>query len=185
MIVERFDGWFEGIAHLPSSHFNQRPDNTEISLLVIHNISLPPGQFGTPHIAELFQGCLNPNTHPYFAEIAHLEVSAHFVIDRQGLATQFVSVFDRAWHAGASMFNNVGNCNDYSVGIELEGSDDIPYTDAQYKTLAEITGRLQLLFPLITSERIVGHEVIAPFRKTDPGPAFEWARYLTDIKTKP
>lgn len=179
-----FDGWLDGIKHIPSSHFNQRPEGIAIDLLVIHNISLPPGQFGTGHIATFFQGQLDRRAHSYFDEIADLRVSAHFLIDREGAITQFVSVYERAWHAGASNFNGVGNCNDFSIGIELEGCDDVPYTDSQYDALLQLTNILRNHFPGIRSDRIVGHEQIAPLRKTDPGPAFDWAKYLNGLRNE-
>lgn len=177
-----YDGWLEGIRHVPSSHFNQRPEGCEINLLVIHNISLPPGQFGGGYIVPFFQGRLDASVHPYFETIAELRVSAHFLIERDGQITQFVSVDDRAWHAGASSFNGMGNCNDFSVGIELEGCDDIPYTDEQYQGLFDLSSTLINRFPDISLDRIVGHEQIAPLRKTDPGPAFDWARYLDRLR---
>lgn len=182
MTSDPFDGWLEGIRHIPSSHFNQRPQGIAIDLLVIHNISLPPGQFATGHIAAFFQGQLDVSAHSYFEEIADLRVSAHFLIERDGAITQFVSLYDRAWHAGASNFNGVGNCNDFSIGIELEGCDDVPYADSQYYALLALTKILMTHFPGITPDRIVGHEQIAPLRKTDPGPAFDWAQYLNGLR---
>lgn len=182
MASGQFDGWLDGIRHVPSSHFNQRPDGVTVDLLVIHNISLPPGQFGTGYIPLFFQGQLDVSAHEYFKTIADLRVSAHFLIERTGEIIQFVSLFERAWHAGASSFNGVGNCNDYSIGIELEGCDDVPYADAQYRALTALTKRLMKTFPDISSDRIVGHEQIAPLRKTDPGPAFDWARYLNQVR---
>ncbi len=171
-------GWLDAVNIVSSPNFNQRPPGAEVSLLVIHNISLPPGEFGTGAVTEFFCNRLDPAAHAYFATIASLRVSAHFFIDRAGAVTQFVSVYDRAWHAGASVFAGVGDCNDYSLGIELEGCDHLAYSDAQYLSLVDLTRRLQGLFPLITRERICGHEHIAPGRKTDPGPAFDWPRYL-------
>lgn len=156
-----------------------------VSLLVIHNISLPPGQFGTGKVQAFFQNRLDPNEHPYFEEIRHLTVSAHFLIERDGAITQFVSCHDRAWHAGVSCFDGREACNDFSLGIELEGTDTEPYTDAQYTALAGLTRLLRAAFPGITPERIQGHCDIAPERKTDPGEAFDWSRYragLTDSK---
>ena len=144
---------------------------------MVHNISLPPEQFGGPHIGELFCNCLDPDQHPYFAEIAHLKVSSHLLIDRTGQIMQFVPFQQRAWHAGVSEYEGRTNCNDFSIGIEMEGADNIAYTDIQYRTLAEVSQTLLQWYPLITKDRIVGHSDIAPGRKTDPGPAFDWPRY--------
>ena len=145
-------------------------------MVVIHNISLPPGQFGTGKVQAFFQNRLDTNEHPYFAEIAAMQVSAHFLIERDGAVTQFVSCLERAWHAGQSNFAGRENCNDFSLGIELEGTDELPISDAQYTSLLELTGVLRAAYPAITPERIRGHSDIAPGRKTDPGPAFDWAR---------
>jgi N-acetyl-anhydromuramoyl-L-alanine amidase len=175
------DGWVMGIEHCLSYNFNQRPDNTEIDLLVIHNISLPPGEFGGGNVQAFFQNRLDPNAHPYFATIANTQVSSHFFIERSGNIIQFVALHDRAWHAGASSFNGVSNCNDYSIGIELEGTDEIAYTDAQYESLRLLTCELMLRYPKITQQRITGHEHIAPRRKTDPGPSFDWSRYYNSL----
>lgn len=175
-------GWLDQAIRCPSPNFNQRPANQPISLLVIHNISLPPGEFGGGYIEAFFQNRLDVTEHPYFAEIAQLQVSSHLLIDRQGLITQFVSFDDRAWHAGQSSFRGVENCNDYSIGIELEGTDDLPYTREQYLVLAKVTRQLQANYPTLTADRITGHEHIAPGRKTDPGPAFDWVYYLSLIK---
>lgn len=170
------DHLLEGARLCPSPNHNERPAG-EISLLVIHNISLPPGQFGGPGICQLFTNCLDPNEHPYYAEIHRLEVSAHLLIDRQGEVTQFVPFNRRAWHAGRSCFAGRDNCNDFSIGIELEGTDETPYTAAQYEMLQQVTRALMKTYPAITPERICGHSDIAPGRKTDPGPAFDWARF--------
>ena len=146
-------------------------------MLVVHGISLPPGQFGGPHIDELFTGKLDPQEHPYFAEIAHLEVSAHCLIRRDGEVVQYVSFLDRAWHAGRSQFDGRDNCNDFSIGIELEGTDDSDYSEAQYQQLAAVTKVIQQTYPAVTAERITGHSDIAPGRKTDPGASFCWDRF--------
>lgn len=169
--------WLPGLAHEPSPNADERPADSAVDLLVIHNISLPPGQFGGDHIRDLFLNRLDPAGHPYFAEIAHLEVSAHLLIRRDGTAVQFVALDRRAWHAGQSNFCGRERCNDFSIGIELEGSDDEPFTKPQYRRLGELTRDIQALFPAITAERIVGHADIAPGRKTDPGPCFDWGRY--------
>lgn len=160
-----------------SENFNARPQGHHPSLLVIHNISLPPGQFGTGCIDQFFTNCLDTTQHPFFAEIAELAVSAHLVIDRCGQVTQYVNFNDRAWHAGVSSFEGVSACNDFSIGIELEGTDDISYTDEQYATLIEVTIAIKQAYPAISDQRIVGHSQIAPGRKTDPGESFDWSRY--------
>ena len=173
--------WLPGLVHAPSENSDERPDGVVVDLLVIHNISLPPGQFGGGHIRDLFLNRLDPGAHPYFAQIAHLQGSAHLLIRRDGSALQFVARDRRAWHAGLSNFCGRERCNDFSVGIELEGSDDLPYTDAQYRQLSALTTEVRSLFPTIAMERIVGHSDIAPGRKTDPGPHFDWARYREDV----
>ena len=175
MQLDPFSGWCDGIQHCPSPNFNQRPLG-EVSLLVIHNISLPPGQFGTGKVQAFFQNRLDADEHPYFASIASLQVSAHFFIERDGSVTQFVSCNERAWHAGVSRFAERENCNDFSLGIELEGTDDLPFTAAQYAALIKLTRQLQTAYPAITLQRICGHSDIAPGRKTDPGSAFDWQR---------
>jgi AmpD protein len=146
-------------------------------LLVIHNISLPPGQFGGPWIEQLFQNRLDPEAHPYFGPIASVPVSAHLLIRRDGESLQFVDLRRRAWHAGRSDFMGRQACNDFSIGIELEGADTIPFTDAQYNRLTATSVEIMRRFPKITPARVVGHSDIAPGRKTDPGPAFDWPRY--------
>jgi len=173
--------WLPGIARRPSPNAAERPPGCEIDLLVIHNISLPPGEFGGDHISELFLNRLDPDAHPYFAAIADLRVSAHLLIQRDGTAMQFVPLDRRAWHAGQSRYCGRERCNDFSIGIELEGTDDTEFTTYQYRTLTELTARIQRLFPAITPQRIVGHSEIAPGRKTDPGPCFDWARYRTRL----
>ena len=175
MQLDPSSGWCDDIQRCPSPNFNQRPLG-EVSLLVIHNISLPPGQFGTGKVQAFFQNRLDADEHPYFASIASLQVSAHFFIERDGTVTQFVSCNERAWHAGVSRFAERENCNDFSLGIELEGTDDLPFTAAQYAALVKLTRQLLAAYPAITPERICGHSDIAPGRKTDPGPAFDWSR---------
>ncbi|MCE9789099.1 1,6-anhydro-N-acetylmuramyl-L-alanine amidase AmpD [Shewanella chilikensis] len=171
------DGWYGEAVPRPSPHFNHRPDG-EVSLLVIHNISLPAGCFGLPYIEQLFLGTLDTEADPSFAELKGLEVSAHFLIRRDGELRQYVSVDQRAWHAGVSNFAGRSGCNDFAVGIELEGTDDSGFTEAQYHKLVSLSQSLRLAYPDITKERIVGHSDIAPGRKTDPGPGFDWQRYL-------
>lgn len=177
MRVDTASGWLSDIEHCPSAHFNARPEGGDVSLLVIHNISLPPGQFGTGRVQQFFSGSLDCTEHPYFAEIAELRVSAHFLIERDGRVTQFVSCLQRAWHAGQSCFDGRENCNNYSIGIELEGTDHQPFTAVQYERLVTLSLALQRAYPLITADRITGHEHIAPGRKTDPGPCFDWQAY--------
>jgi AmpD protein len=176
MQLDLASGWCQDVHVCLSPNHNARPSG-EISLLVIHNISLPPAQFATGKVQEFFQNRLDVTEHPYFEGIADLRVSAHFLIERDGTVTQFVSCLDRAWHAGVSSFEGRETCNDFSVGIELEGTDDLPFTDAQYHALTALTRQLQSAYPGITAQRICGHSDIAPGRKTDPGPAFDWARY--------
>lgn len=171
------NGWLQGAVRCPSPNFNARPENTDISLLVIHNISLPPGEFGGGYVQQFFQNQLDSSVHPYFASIAELQVSAHLFIERDGKVTQFVPFDARAWHAGSSSFAGVADCNNYSIGIELEGTDELPYSDAQYTALEKVTRQLMQTYPKLTPARITGHEHIAPGRKTDPGPAFDWPRY--------
>ncbi len=170
-------GWISVATVVASPNTDLRPDEADISLLVIHNISLPPGQFGGCHVAELFTNTLDPTSHPYFTEIADLKVSAHLLIDRQGAVTQFVPFHRRAWHAGVSHFDGRSACNDYSIGIELEGTDTEPYADQQYACLGQVTQCLMAEYPALTAKRIRGHSDIAPSRKTDPGPAFDWQRF--------
>ncbi|MCY7294229.1 1,6-anhydro-N-acetylmuramyl-L-alanine amidase AmpD [Alteromonas sp. a30] len=164
-----------------SPFYNQRPLGQAPNLLVIHNISLPPGQFGGPYIHDLFTGKLNADEHPFFQEISHLQVSAHCLIRRSGEIVQFVNFNDRAWHAGVSTFQGRENCNDYSIGIEMEGTDVEPYTDAQYQKLIALSSTIMQHYPEISLGRIVGHNDIAFGRKTDPGVAFDWCRYRCQL----
>ena len=180
MQLDPASGWCDGVHRCPSPNFNERPDG-EISLLVIHNISLPPGQFATGKVQAFFQNRLDVTEHPYFEGIKALRVSAHFLIERDGQITQFVSCLDRAWHAGISSFEGREACNDFSLGIELEGTDDQPFTDAQYQALIALTRQLQQHYPQITPQRICGHSDVAPGRKTDPGPCFDWARFRREL----
>ena len=156
-----------------SPHHDDRPDGAKVSLLVIHNISLPPGEFGGPWIDDLFMGRLDPSAHPYFREIAGLRVSAHFLIRRDGSLIQYVPTDKRAWHAGASSWNGCERCNDFSIGVELEGADDVPFAEPQYESLARLAQELEARFGKLD---LAGHSDIAPGRKTDPGPWFDWAR---------
>lgn len=175
-------GVLSSVAFIKSPFHNQRPASTDISLLVIHCISLPEGQFATEHVKNLFTGCLDCSADPSFTDLKGLEVSAHCVIRRDGSVEQYVPFELRAWHAGVSSFEGVDACNDYSIGIELEGTDCTPYTEAQYQALAKITKQLQVRYPLITEQRIVAHSDIAPGRKTDPGALFDWGYYYQLIE---
>jgi len=168
------NGWAADAVHMPSPNFDLRIDKTEISLLVIHNISLPPEQFGGPFIADLFLNQLDYEADPYFDQLKPLRVSAHFLIRREGTVMQFVSAKDRAWHAGASSFCGQEHCNDFSIGVELEGTDFQPFEPAQYAALALLTSSLTRAYPL---QHVTGHQQIAPGRKTDPGPFFSWTDY--------
>ena len=178
IVLPRFavgvDGWSRDVSRVASPNFDSRPAGTKIDLLVIHNISLPPGQFGGHFIADLFTSCLDCDAHSYFDQLRGVRVSAHFLIRRDGAVMQFVSAGDRAWHAGVSSFRERESCNDFSIGIELEGSDFEPFPDVQYDTLAALTVALQAAYPLTD---VAGHSHIAPGRKTDPGPFFDWSGY--------
>lgn len=167
----RDTGLVPGLRRIPSTNRDARPADAAIELLVIHNISLPPGEFGGNGIIELFTNRLDPAAHPYYAEIAPLRVAAHFLIRRDGSAIQFVSCLQRAWHAGESSWKGREGCNDFSVGIELEGTDDLPYTPAQYARLISLSQLLIRAYPI---RHAAGHNDIAPNRKTDPGPNFNW-----------
>jgi len=167
------EGWLAGVRRIPSPNCDARPDDQPVRLIVIHAISLPPGRFGGDGIERLFTNTLDPDAHPYYREIRDLRVSAHFLIRRDGGLTQFVPCRLRAWHAGASRWRDRERCNDFSVGIELEGCDEQPFTDAQYAALARLVRILSRDLPV---EDIVGHADVAPGRKTDPGPHFDWAR---------
>jgi N-acetyl-anhydromuramoyl-L-alanine amidase len=165
----------------PCENWDDRPPGVDIDLLVIHSISLPPGEFGGPWIDDLFMNRLEPNAHPYFREIQGLKVSCHLLIRRDGHLIQYVPLNRRAWHAGRSSFCGRANCNDFSIGIEMEGSDDLPFTDSQYKTLIHATQIIRGHYPAITPPRITSHAIIAPQRKTDPGPMFDWSHYLAAV----
>ncbi|MDN7126354.1 1,6-anhydro-N-acetylmuramyl-L-alanine amidase AmpD [Pseudidiomarina sp. 1APR75-33.1] len=160
-----------------SPHHDQRSDPTDISVLVVHGISLPAGEFGQPYIDQLFMGTLDPEVHPTFAILKGLRVSAHMVIHRDGRIVQYVPFHLRAWHAGISHYCGRRGCNDFAIGIELEGTDTEPYTKEQYQQLARVAAALVEHYPALTAQRIVGHQHIAPVRKTDPGPAFDWQHF--------
>lgn len=165
-------GWWLEAERLVSPNFGERPAATEVSLAVVHNISLPPGEFGGNWVEDFFLNRLDTGAHPYFAEIAGLQVSAHFYVRRDGRVIQFVGCDQRAWHAGRSSWCGRENCNDYSVGIELEGCDERPFTDVQYVALWRLLDALRQRYPITA---VAGHSDIAPGRKSDPGPYFDWA----------
>jgi AmpD protein len=168
------DGWCRAALAVPSPNFDARPEGLAVDLLVIHNISLPAGHFGLTYIIDLFCNRLDADADPSFAELRGLRVSSHFLIARDGALTQFVSTGARAWHAGLSAHAGRERCNDFSIGVELEGSDDSPFEPAQYATLAQLSAALLAAHPL---RDVAGHQHIAPGRKTDPGPLFDWSRY--------
>jgi AmpD protein len=169
-------GWLQTVEVVQSPNCDARPDNTKIKLIVIHGISLPPAQFGGGYIQQFFCNQLDVNAHDYFLSICDIQVSAHCLIERNGHITQFVSFLDRAWHAGDSSWQGETDCNNFSIGIELEGTDDLIYTDRQYEKLNLLVAGLISHYPDIGSEAVCGHSDIAPGRKTDPGSAFDWAR---------
>ena len=174
----RPDGWLEGARRVPSPNRDGRPQASEITLLLVHAISLPPGEYGGDAIERLFTNSLDPDAHPYFREVFSLEVSSHFLVRRDGALLQFVAVHERAWHAGASTWRGRSRCNDFSVGVELEGADDGAFEDAQYDSLRELVHALRAALPL---RDVAAHSEVAPGRKTDPGPHFDWARLLADL----
>lgn len=177
MELDIADGLLIGAQLVQSPNQDARPENTDIELLVIHNISLPPGEYGSPAIRQFFLNELDTDAHPFYGEIAELRVSSHLLIDRLGEVVQFVPFGNRAWHAGKSLYCGRSNCNDYSIGIELEGTDFENFTQNQYATLTEVTKLLLSVYPAMSADKIVGHSDIAPGRKTDPGPCFDWGRY--------
>jgi len=175
-------GWASGARHLVSPNQDARPPGTRIELLLIHNISLPPGEFGTGQIERLFTNRLDLDAHPYFAALRGLQVSAHFLIARNGQVTQFVGCAERAWHAGTSVFEGRPRCNDFSLGIELEGTDQVAYSDVQYETLGRLARALFAAYPL---RAVRGHSDVSSPRKTDPGAAFDWHRFAGALNTDP
>lgn len=170
-------GWLEGARRVPSPNFDERPSGAVAELLVIHGISLPPGEYGGPWIDALFTNRLDPQAHPYFAEIQQLRVSSHLLIRRDGEVVQYVPFDRRAWHAGLSSYRGRERCNDFSIGIELEGTDREPYAEVQYQRLAESVAALLAAYPELSPGRITGHSDIAPGRKSDPGPHFDWHHF--------
>ncbi len=177
------NGQLIGARQVLSPNYNQRPDNTEIQLIVIHNISLPPSQFGGGYIEKFFQNQLDWSLHPYFQSIEGMQVSTHLLILRTGEVLQFVNFNDRAWHAGRSTYLSKVECNDYSIGIELEGSDDTDFEAIQYQTLVDVVATLQTAYPK-TNHHLAGHSDIAPGRKTDPGPHFQWQEFRQSLSIK-
>ncbi|MGR9012217.1 MAG: 1,6-anhydro-N-acetylmuramyl-L-alanine amidase AmpD [Gammaproteobacteria bacterium] len=174
--------WLTGIPQTPSQNFDERPEPEDISLLVIHCISLPPGEFGNDYIDQLFCNQLDPGEHPYFKDIYQFKVSAHLLIKRDGSCVQYVPFDKRAWHAGKSVYEGRERCNDFSIGIELEGTEFVTYTDQQYTQLAIIIQALLENYPKLSTQRLIGHSDIAPGRKTDPGASFDWQRLLELLK---
>jgi AmpD protein len=173
------EGLVEGVRFIPSPNCDERPAGCAIEILVIHYISLPPGEFGGSGIVDLFTNRLDPAAHPFYAAIAGMKVSAHFLVRRDGGLIQFVPCAKRAWHAGESSWKGRSRCNDYSIGIEMEGCGEAPFTDPQYEELAWLTRALRARYPIAD---IVGHSDVAPGRKSDPGPHFDWARYRGLLK---
>jgi AmpD protein len=174
MQVDRESGLMLGVRQIASPNHDSRPAGVAADLIVVHGISLPPGEFGGPWIDRLFTNSLPAETHPYFAEVVSLRVSSHVVVARDGAVTQYVAFTERAWHAGKSIYQGREACNDFSVGVELEGTDALPYEPAQYGALAQVVAALCAAYPRLSPDRLVGHSDIAPGRKTDPGPAFDW-----------
>ena len=174
------EGWLDGMRRVESPNCDDRPESSEISLLIVHSISLPPGEFGGDSIERLFTNRLDPAAHPYFREIEGLRVSAHFLVRRDGEVIQFVPVLKRAWHAGVSSWRGRAACNDFSVGVELEGTDESAFDDEQYRSLELLVRRLRQALPL---RDVAAHSDVSPGRKTDPGPAFAWARLLSRLST--
>ncbi|MCW9047812.1 MAG: 1,6-anhydro-N-acetylmuramyl-L-alanine amidase AmpD [Gammaproteobacteria bacterium] len=183
MKINNKSGLLANALQISSENNDDRPNNESIRLIVVHNISLPPGEFGGPYISQLFTNQLNKTEHPYFADIYQLKVSSHLLIRRDGEIIQYVPFHKRAWHAGASSYCGIEGCNDFSIGIELEGTDDIPYEPVQYEKLANLFEELRQSYPDIDKNAITGHCDIAPGRKTDPGPAFDWD-YLQKLITR-
>jgi AmpD protein len=179
--IDPATGLVLGVRQVLSPHFDTRPSGTVADLMVIHGISLPPGEFGEPWIDRLFTGNLPPDGHPYFRDIAAARVSAHVLIRRDGAIVQYVPFAQRAWHAGKSEYCGRAACNDFSIGIELEGTDETPYENAQYESLTALIKALLATYPSLSRDRIVGHSDIAPGRKTDPGTAFDWSRLRASV----
>ena len=169
------EGWITGVLWISSPNYDERPVGEAVSLVVVHAISLPPGQFGGEDVSRLFTNTLDVAAHPYYSEINHLRVSAHFLIRRDGAVIQYVPCNKRAWHAGVSSWRNRDRCNDYSIGIEVEGCDDVAFDEVQYSCLSRLIGVLSARYPI---DSVAGHSDVAPGRKTDPGPCFDWRRLV-------
>lgn len=185
MKIDKTKGLLDGARQVVSPNCDERPNETDFDLIVVHGISLPPGEYGGSWIDALFTNSLDPNAHPYFMEIHQLEVSTHILIRRNGEIVQYVPFHKRAWHAGKSSYDNRERCNDFSIGIELEGSDEQAYENEQYQQLAKVISTLCDTYPKLNKQRIAGHSDIAPGRKTDPGPAFDWGRLYQLLKISP
>lgn len=184
MRIDRSTGLLQEAEFIESPNFDLRPDDSDISLIVIHNISLPPGEFGGQGVNQLFTNQLDKDEHPFYAEIHALRVSSHLFIRRDGSVIQYVPFHLRAWHAGVSCFEGKDVCNDFSIGIELEGTDDKRFTETQYAVLESVLAALLATYPGLSADKITGHEQIAPMRKTDPGPCFDWHRVSDAMQTK-
>jgi len=184
MRVDQSSGLLEGVEFIHSPNCDVRPDDTDISLIVLHNISLPPGEFGGEGVSQLFTNQLDKEEHPFYEEIHELRVSSHLLIRRDGTVIQYVPFHLRAWHAGVSCFEGRPVCNDFSIGIELEGTDDKPFREEQYAALDQVLASLLVAYPSLTPQKITGHEQIAPMRKTDPGPCFNWHRVSNAMQTE-
>jgi len=184
MQIDKESGKLLNVEFIASPNYDERPDPDDISLIVVHNISLPPGEFGGPWISDLFTNNLDPQYHPFFQEIHQMTVSSHFLIRRDGHIIQYVPLHKRAWHAGKSNYRGRERCNDFSIGIELEGSDDTPFEDQQYQQLSRLIQALCDTYSALNDETLTGHSDIAPGRKTDPGPHFDWARLRKLLKSE-
>lgn len=182
MILNEKTGLVSPARFVASPNRDARPAGAAIEIVVVHCISLPPGEYGGPHIEQFFCNCLDPDHHEYFAAIRHLRVSSHFLVRRRGELVQYVPTHLRAWHAGESRYEGRSKVNDFSVGIELEGTDDSPFTDAQYAALIELTQALMAVYPGLGASNLVGHSDIATGRKTDPGRCFDWHRYRAAVE---
>jgi AmpD protein len=185
LTIDTGTGLLRGVRQVLSPHFDARPAGSVPELLVVHGISLPPGEFGGPWIDRLFTGTLPAAAHPFFLELASARLSAHALIRRDGLIVQYVPCGARAWHAGVSQYRGRAQCNDFSIGVELEGTPDTPYTDAQYTQLAALAAALLCAYPSLSAEHIVGHADVAPGRKSDPWPSFDWPRFRALLKAQP
>jgi AmpD protein len=184
LVIDTVTGLIATARQVPSPNCDERPADMAPELIVIHGISLPPGEFGGPWIDALFTNTLDPAAHPYFQEIHQLRVSSHLLIRRDGELVQYVPLHRRAWHAGASSHCGRERCNDFSIGIELEGTDELPYTPVQYQMLGTVIAALRAAYPALAAGQIAGHSDIAPGRKTDPGPCFDWPRLYALLATE-